>query len=491
MMYRFYLRFFCFLLFIISGNKISSAQDVAYSLPEKLQYGVTRFEILGRNTQGIVMQLSSRSQTTMEVYTTDMKLKWKKNLALKEIGATVQQIFLLGDSSLVFYSHFVKGKSVLKVMKVNDRFEFSGRQIILDSVTVYSYADPPDYSFTLSGDKSKYMVYYTEGHEKPKKKIHAVVLDKSLNVISNRTFRIQSADQPDLLTALVDDSAKTYFLTADNQVRNFRNNYPYLTLQLYYFSDSADNFLFRSFYADGKLLTAPVVRPDWENHRIIVAGLYALNPGVESQGVYYLSYAIPDCELLQSKFSDFPAELLSSLTGNTPPRRTDGFFNLKPQEMIVKKDGGAIFFTEAISLSSESFAAPGYGGFGISSSLTVNYYHYDNIVTTGFTPDGGIEWQKIYPKKQQTEGDEGYYSSFGIYIGTNSLSLLYNDFISGMTNFASYKINIDGTAGRAEIFNADKKGVLPISRFGKQISSREFIVPSIKRGYLQFVKITF
>lgn len=473
------------------GSGILSAQTISYSLPTKLQYGVNRFDILGRNTQGIVMQESSRTQTTIEVYTTDMKLKWKKNISLKELGATVHRIFLLGDSSLIFYSYFSKGKSMLKVMKTNDRFELPGRTVIVDSVTAYNYVEPPDYSFALSNDKSKYLIYFPDDGIALKNKIHAAVIDKNLNIISRNTIQIQFTEQPRLLAALVDDSAKTYYLAGDNRAKNFRNNFNYLTFQLYYYNDSLKNFLYQTLYADGKLMTAPIVRMDRINHKIILTGLYATDPGIESKGTYYASFQTPDGKILQSKFSDFPAELLSSLTGNTPPRRNDGFYNLLPQEVIVKSDGGVIFFAEAVSVTSESFANPGYGGFGFSSSLTVNYFHYDDIVTTSFTPDGSIEWQRTYPKKQQTEGDEGYYSSFSIFIGINSLILFYNDFITGITDFVSYKVSIDGSSERKEIFNADKKGMLPICKFGKQISSREFIVPSIKRGYLQFIKITY
>ncbi len=487
----FRISFLFFFISILCGNEWISAQTISYSLPVKLQYGVNRFDILGRNAQGIVMQESSRTQTTIEVFSTDMKLKWRKNLPLKELGASVQRIFLLGDSSLIFYSYFTKGKSMLKAVKTNDRFELPGRTMIVDSVNVYNYVEPPDYSFTLSNNKSNFLIYFSDGSAELKNKIHAIVIDKYLNILSRNTIPIQLTEQPRLITALVDDSARSYFLTGDNRVKNFRNNFSYLTFQLYYFNDSSKNFQYQIFYADGKLMTDPVVRMDWLNQRIILAGLYSNDPGIESKGIYYSSYQIPGCKVLQRKFTDFTGELLSSLSGNVPPRRNDGFFNFKPKEMIIKNDGGVIFFSEAVSVSSESFANPGYGGIGFSSSLTVNFYHYDEILTTGFSPDGTVEWQKIYPKKQQTEGDEGYYSSFSVFIGINSLSLFYNDFIVGITNLVSYKVNIDGSSERKEIFNSDKKGLLPVCQFGKQISSREFIIPSIKRNYLQFIKITF
>lgn len=45
----------------------------------------------------------------------------------------------------------------------------------------------------------------------------------------------------------------------------------------------------------------------------------------------------------------------------------------------MTRDGGGILITEAISVSSESYAGSNYGTFGISSGFTVNYYHYDEM----------------------------------------------------------------------------------------------------------------
>ncbi|MBA2407249.1 MAG: hypothetical protein H0V65_04560 [Chitinophagales bacterium] len=157
----------------------------------------------------------------------------------------------------------------------------------------------------------------------------------------------------------------------------------------------------------------------------------------------------------------------------------------------MKRDGGAILVAESASVSSESYTSNSYGTFGISSGFTVNYYHYDDIAVFSFQKDGKLEWKQILHKKQATEGDGGYYSSFITMIAPASLYFIYNDMSNAQTNVANYNIDPSGNHQRKELLNADRKGVMLIPQSAKQISPTELLVPSIKRNYLQFVKISF
>jgi len=71
------------------------------------------------------------------------------------------------------------------------------------------------------------------------------------------------------------------------------------------------------------------------------------------------------------------------------------------------------------------------------------------------------------------------------------LQLIYNDGINGQTSVAGFNIDVNGNQERVDIFNSDRKGVMVIPRSSKQISPNELIMPSLKRNYLQFVKVSF
>ena len=71
------------------------------------------------------------------------------------------------------------------------------------------------------------------------------------------------------------------------------------------------------------------------------------------------------------------------------------------------------------------------------------------------------------------------------------LQFIYNDVINGQTSVADFMIDATGKQQRSDVFNADRKGVMVIPRSSKQISPNELIMPSLKRNYLQFVKVSF
>lgn len=84
------------------------------------------------------------------------------------------------------------------------------------------------------------------------------------------------------------------------------------------------------------ILTEPLLKQDISNKQILVAGLYASSPGVESDGIYFNRYSFAG-ELINKKQIEFSSDLLINLSGNNPPKRNDGFYSFQPSEMIVKK----------------------------------------------------------------------------------------------------------------------------------------------------------
>ena len=218
--------------------------------------------------------------------------------------------------------------------------------------------------------------------------------------------------------------------------------------------------------------------------------MYALAPGTESNGIILLRFQLQG-KSINKKLIAYSADLLSQLTGNISPKRSDGFFSFQPSDMVVKNDGGIIFLAESYSISTDAFNSSGYGNFGGSTSLTVNYYHFDEVIALSFNDTGGVEWNQVIHKKQQTESDGGIFSSFALLIAPTNLLLVYNDFAAGMDVLSTFTLWPDGKVEHNEIFNADKKGLLPLVKEGKQISPNEMVMPSLKKGYLQYLKILF
>lgn len=487
---RFKIFFITFFLLAVTG-KFLCAQNYEVSLPEKLNYGTNRNDVLGTSTFGIVVLDAGKTTHTISVYSSDMKLKWKKPIALKEFGfVNVNKVYLLEDSLLVFYTIQVRGMTILKAAKVNSQLNLIRPATVVDTLATSTLLAVPSMNYCSSFGKKRFLIYYDDFNNSDKRKLHAYCVDDLSNVKWKNEFRSADFMEPETVTAVIDDSFRCWFLMGENQVKNFHNDFPYNKFMLVSYNDSIKKFSQTISEESGMIFTNALLKLDMKNKQIIAAGLYALSPGAESNGIIFLRFNL-NGELKNKKLIPYSTDLLSQLTGNNPPKRNDGFFSFQPSDFVVKNDGGIIFLAESYSISTEAFNSPGYGNFGGTTSLTVNYYHFDEVLAFSISDTGGVEWNQVIHKKQQTESDGGIFSSFALVIAPAQLILVFNDFSGGMDVLSTFTLQPDGKVERTEIFNADKKGLLPVVKTGKQISSNEFVMPSLKKGYLQYLKIIF
>ena len=379
---------------------------------------------------------------------------------------------------------------MLKVAKVNAQLNLIRVATIIDTLATSTLLPVPGMNYTASFNKKRFLIYYDDLNNSDRRKLHSYGVDELLNLKWKNEFRSLDFVEPETVTAVIDDSFKCWFLIGENQVKNFHNDFPYNKFMLLSYNDSTKNFSQTIVEESGLIFTQPLLKLDFKNQQIIVAGLYALAPGTESNGIILLRFQLQG-KSINKKLIAYSADLLSQLTGNISPKRSDGFFSFQPSDMVVKNDGGIIFLAESYSISTDAFNSSGYGNFGGSTSLTVNYYHFDEVIALSFNDTGGVEWNQVIHKKQQTESDGGIFSSFALLIAPTNLLLIFNDFAAGMDVLSTFTLWPDGKVERNEIFNADKKGLLPLVKEGKQISPNEMVMPSLKKGYLQYLKILF
>lgn len=304
-------------------------------------------------------------------------------------------------------------------------------------------------------------------------------------------IRLADLEHPDVIAATIDTFGNACLVSGEYKARNFSNNFPYTGLMISSIRQKGTRTHQTIIREQENFYTECKVKLDARNGNVLMAGLFSHNAGTESEGVYFFGYNSLRDSLMLQHYEAHSIDFISQLTGNSPPKRNDGFFDFQPVDLIVKRDGGAIFIAESQSVTSEAYNNPPFGGFGLSTGFTVNYYHYDELAVISFNPDGSVEWKQILHKKQSTEGDGGYYSSIATMIAPTQLYLVYNDVVNGQTTVSDFSMDAAGKQVRNEIFSADRKGVNVTPRQGKQISANEMILPSFKRNYLEFVKITF
>lgn len=468
----------------------SYSQEVSFSAPQKVTSGYGRVEVLGKNSQGIIVRFVGRSSDEMIAFYDNLQLRWKKDTPKKEKNGKLEQVVLYDDSILFFYSVIVKNITLLKAFKTNSKLESGLLPVVVDTINRTLVNAAPELRFAFTPDKSRILIYYEDPAFNTARLMHARCFDRHLKRMWTSSWKLKTMESPSLIEGVLDLQGNAAFVLGENYSKNFNNDFIFSSLHAFRIRSNGMSMTENVIQEKNHLFTACKARIDLNSGNLLMAGLYAKNAGIESEGAYFFVIESDDT-IAMKKFEPHGLEFTVQLTGNNPPKKNDGFFEFQPRELIVTHDGGGILVTEAVSISSESYSSSNYGTFGISSGFTVNYYHYDDLAVFSFGKSGSLNWKQILHKKQSTEGDGGYYSSFATIISPTSLHFIYNDVQNGQTTVGGYDIDINGKLQRVEVFNADRKGVLLIPVAARQISPNEVLVPSLKRSYLQFVKILF
>jgi len=483
-----------FLFLILNFNFISCityAQDVTMSPPVKVNTGESRVEIIGRTDQGILVRHTQRSDDELVTFYDNMQQHWRKKIPVHDKDAVVQQIVAYPDSMTFLYTVSNKGETTLNAMKTDSRIDPQSRTIILDTLSRNFLAPASQPAFAFTPDKELVLYWFNDPNFESSHVLHTTCMSGKLKVEWRCPVKISGFDHPDVITGVVDTSGDAVIICGNYKERSFSNDFPYTEMMVISIRDHGKE-VHSQIIRDGDVLFSDcLAKPDAFTGNVVIGGLYSHAAGNESSGFYLLKYSAADDSVTSTVYQAHTTDFLSQLTGSVTPKRNDGFFDFHPVELIVKRDGGAVLLAEAQSVSSESFTSPGLGTFGLSSGFTVNSYHYDDIAVSSFKPNGDADWKLILHKKQATEGDGGFYSSFAMVIAKQKAYIMYNDETNGQTSVECYVVDAAGNQTRTELFNADRKGVMPTMKLAKQISANEILIPSFKRSFLQFIKITF
>jgi len=463
------------------------AQSVEYSLPQALPYGAGTADVLGRNSEGVLVHMSGRSQDWMLCYSAStLDLKWKKEIALTEKSGSVEEAYLLGDSIVVLYTANMRGNRVLKANLYSPRMSELRDARELDTVHAMSGEDA-GFQFAVSPSHACAMVYNQPDEFNRKKEINFIVINAALQTLRSGRVVANRFDVPELVSGDVTDNGDAYFVCGDNKSRTYNNTYQYTEVGV--FAQTASGAFYSGVARENTLLGDPLFKFDNANNAWVLSGLFADKPGNEAKGMYFGRGVPADSAMLVRQFIPFTDEFLNNVTGQ-PGKRTRGFYDNVPTGLVVRRDGGALFVTETQTQYSENLTANRFTPMGGSGMIT-NHFFFNDLVVFSVDSAGAPQWYQVLRKKQQSDNDGGFYLSYGLLIGPRQLWLLYNDRVGGANNLSGYSVSGTGDNKRSILVDTDRKNLAPVPSRARQIAPDVMVIPSLRRGYFQLLKITF
>ena len=117
-------------------------------------------------------------------------------------------------------------------------------------------------------------------------------------------------------------------------------------------------------------------------------------------------------------------------------------------------------------------------------------YHADNIVVLSFDNKGTLEWNNVMSKSQfDDESDD--LISYQLMNTGGQVHFLFNQQERRNNLLSDYSISPDGQMNRNPTLKNLDRGYQFMPKYGKQVSSRQIIVPCLYRNYICFAKIDY
>lgn len=482
-----------FVMALLMGMGNLYAQSVVLSDAQKLSSKTPNLRILGKNNEGIIIYKFGKDVDIIEAYNSNLMLKWSQSLNIKQENSNIEEIFLYPDYSLAFFKTQEKTNTIVFAQRLSAKFKGDGKFIVMDTL----FETKPDVDARMkiihSQDKNHISMYYPVVSSSGNlDRIRVVGIDNNMELLYRQDIAFTSV--PDgfglvSVKALNNNQLVFLFENYNRGKKRFSGEEEYLVFQ--YDGNNGQvsqvNFLF-----DNPIYGLLRMEVDNVNGKLTVAGFYTDDNRDEAIGYFVQGWDIENRLLVVQHSQPFGNALLAQVMGGDSTSNTlTGLSSFKPKELILRFDGGVVLMAESEYSSMESENMPTFMPSAGPNFRTVNVYYFNDIITLSTKADGSLDWFNVLRKKQISEDDEGFFSSYSILTADGKLHFVYNEEIFYKTNVNEYIVDATGKAGRNYLFNAGTKDLMLAPGIAKQISGRELLIPSFRNRSIKFVKITF
>ncbi len=438
------------------------------------------YELLGRSGDHFVLYRNSLLEFEFLGFNEQLRLDWKKSFEL--FGRRPKVLDVASDGELIHIVYLVKEKGITKLLM--NQYDIGAN--FKDSVTIYNYGKryySPNPFIQFSENKTVLTAYHFEKD----KGIEALAFD--INRFDLLWYKKLEKgiyeDIKDFQQSLIDNDGNLYFVFSQ---KNFKSKNEEHYLDIYKLSSLTDEPLRIAIPMKGYFTYDILFELDELNQNLVAAGLFSKNNRNIADGTFFLSISLDDSRSFIMRFEEFEASFVERLIGNKSKLETS-IEDVDIQEIVLRQDGGILMVAE-LNYAVERYSGTNARPYAYGSSYSISYF-YDDIFVYSIHPDGSIHWKTTFYKKQFSQDDDGFYSSYYLVKTPFSLRFLFNDEIKKENTVSEYILSGSGKYTRNSVMST--KGQKIKLRFvdALQTASDEVYVPSDFRGKLRLVRIRY
>jgi hypothetical protein len=469
-------KFFWCILFILPYTLYS--QDILVSEDMPLRNDVS-YELIGELRGNILLYHNRNTEHEIQCFDPRMQLDWSKELEFERKTAKTMGVFSYGDDFYIFYHYRKKGNTLVKVHRYDAGANLKDSSLVFD----YGYLFfTPDFEIVRSEDRSKVLIFFVEKQSI----MRAVSFDiKTMKMLWEKSITPEKYSySEDDLQLLVDNKGNMQLIIGKDNFRSRRKDHFYEVHS--YYGDTGEYRIFQVPFKNMLSYDAYFSYDDL-NNRLVATGFYAEKDLSRATGIFYLNANPRNPDEQTLKFNEFDSKTLTSILGKKG-KRAKGLREISVQEVVLRRDGGAILIGERNRMYERGGTTRTYID-GLNNFM-VDYY-FDEILITSIHPTGETHWNTILHKKQYSQDDNAIYSSYFLFKTASSLRFLFNDEISYENTVSEYILNGLGNFDRNSLLNTAHLDLRLRFRDAIQTTANTLIVPSERRNRLKLVKMEF
>ena len=458
------LAFTCFFAF---SQKVTISEDI--NLRSDFMY-----DILGQVDDKILLYRDKGLNHTLQVF--DENLWEKEQVELQFEKKRIDPIGLVaGEKDFsFFYAYRKKGDQLLSCRK------FDSDGVLLDTATISvnnALLNYQKYFFANSRNRRFVALF----HFQKDNGLRISLFDtKEMKLMWENMYTF---DFPfvrrDFRELVVSDKGAAFLIFEKD---NFRIGRPSTTIEAYYLNAS-DGFLTKQTLSlEDHYLVDYRVDFDNVNDKLVIAGLYGDKFRSRSNGYFILRNGF-------FQFTPFDEALFAELEKNNK-RKVNNLEDYVIADIIVREDGGLIIVSEMQREFSRKTNVLEGRRQSFDLRAYTDYYNEDMVVMS-VHPDGKEHWRQVLRKKQFSQDDGGYYSSFFVFKSPTELRFIFNDEIKPDNTVSEYLLNPLGENERNIVMNTEYQKLKLRFQEAVQISTRDFLVPSERNSKFNLVKVSF
>lgn len=227
---------------------------------------------------------------------------------------------------------------------------------------------------------------------------------------------------------------------------------------------------------------------DNRNNKLIICGLGSEKNLNQAEMIFQVRQDPKDSDYFEYATFVFHNNLLNDFYGNDRRTKFNYLEDIQIQDVVLMEDGSTIMVLEEVQKMERMTSSGRIDYYG--SRYTVDY-HYENLLLFHLSNSDAESWQKLLPKRQFSNDDEGAYSSYFLFKNPNHLRLIYNDEIRNENTVSEYIIRSNGASLRTNLLSTDFQKLRLQVRNGMQISSHGILIPSIRGKVLKLLLIDY